>query len=179
MTEPERPGSLHPLDAASSPVERNDPAVARRAGQVVVVSPFRFVAAFDCALALAVRETPHPAVRSLLPGRRPFHQIPADPPGRPYPRAAGLCRCCSGARTLARRASARPRVSRRGDFPQRLVVAEPSHRQLPTTSWHRQTGGRAEKPSPSPWAVQPLAPEGKDRNPGRGWSGGARSSSRW
>ena len=120
------------------------PAISRRGGQVVVVSPFPFQAAFDCALSSTVRETPHPVAQGLLPGSRPFHHIPVEPPGRPLHRPTGLCRFCSGARTLARRAPTRPRVSRRGDFPQRPAVAGAVHRQLPSTSWRWEQPHRAE-----------------------------------
>jgi hypothetical protein len=111
---------------------------------VVVVSPFPFQAAFDYALSSTVGETPHPIDQGLLPGRRPFHHIPAEPPVHHHHRTAGLCRFCSGARTLARRAPTRPRVSRRGDFPQRPAVADSDHRQLPSTSWHpaNRLGGK-------------------------------------
>jgi len=115
----------------------NAPAISRRCGQVAVVSPFPFQATFDSALSSTVRETPHPVSQGLLPGRRPFHHIPTEPPVHHHHRTVGLCRFCSGARTLARRAPTRHRVSRRGDFPQRPAVADSDHRQLPSTSWRK------------------------------------------
>ncbi len=51
-----------------------------RPGQVAVVSPILVQAAFDCALSSTVRGTPHTAGQGLLPGRRPFHHIPMEPP---------------------------------------------------------------------------------------------------
>jgi hypothetical protein len=118
------------------------PPVSLRAGQVVVVSPILVQAAFDCALSSTVRGTPHTAGQGLLPGRRPFHHIPMEPPMQHHHRTTGLCRCCSGARTLARRVPTRPRVPRSGDFPQRPAVAGADHRQLPSTSW-RGSGARS------------------------------------
>jgi hypothetical protein len=123
----------------------NAPAISRRCGQVVVVSPILVQAAFDCALSSTVGGTPHTAGQGLLPGRRPFHQIPREPPVRHLHRTLGLCRCCSVARTLARRAPARPRVPRSGDFPQRSVVTDAYHRQLPSTSWRIGEGGTSAK----------------------------------
>ncbi len=116
----------------------NAPAVSRRDGQVVVVSPILVQAAFDCALSSTVPGTPHPVGQGLLPGSRPFHHLPTDPPVPHLHRTAGLCRVCSGARTLARRAPTRPRVPRSGDFPQQRAVAGADHRQLPSTSWRRR-----------------------------------------
>ena len=129
----------HDIGAAGSPP--------RRGCQVAVVSPFPFQATFDCALSSAVRGTPHPADTGLLLGRRPFHHLPTDPPVRHLPRAVGLCRFCSVARTLARRAPARPRVPRRGDFPQRPVDSDADHRQLPSASWRCAIPLGGEKPS--------------------------------
>ncbi len=129
----------HDIGAAGSPP--------RRGCQVAVVSPFPFQATFDCALSSAVRGTPHPADTGLLLGRRPFHHLPTDPPVRHLPRAVRLCRFCSVARTLARRAPARPRVPRRGDFPQRPVDSDADHRQLPSASWRCAIPLGGEKPS--------------------------------
>ncbi len=132
-------GRSSPSDPLSPRPAGYAPAISRRSGQVVVVSPFPFQAAFDCALSSTVGETPHPVGQGLLPGRRPFHHIPREPPVHHLHRPLGLCRFCSGARTLARRAPTRPRVSRRGDFPQRPAVVDADHRQLPSTSW-REAG---------------------------------------
>ncbi len=134
-----RPWARRSVDLWVSTV--NAPAISRRCGQVVVVSPILVQAAFDCALSSTVRGTPHTAGQGLLPGRRPFHQIPMEPPVLHHHRTIGLCRCCSGARTLARRVPTRPRVPRSGDFPQRSVVADTYHRQLPSTSWRGAEGG--------------------------------------
>jgi hypothetical protein len=134
-------GHAHPTSPSRSEIAgANAPAISRRCGQVVVVSPILVQAAFDCALSSAVRGTPHTAAQGLLPGRRPFHQVPREPPVRHLHRTLELCRCCSGARTLARRAPAQPRVPRSGDFPQRSVVADSYHRQLPSTSWRKADG---------------------------------------
>jgi hypothetical protein len=144
------------------------PAVARRGGQVVVVSPFPFQAAFDCALSSTVGETPHPVCQGLLPGGRPFHHLPMEPPVRHHHGPIGLCRFCSGARTLARRVPTRPRVSRRGDFPQRPAVAGAVHRQLPSTSWHRREGPTPQKPTEGPAALRDRVENVRDRCP---WAG--------
>ena len=134
-------GPARPL----APPDRNAPAVSRRSGQVVVVSPILFQAAFDCALSSTVGETPPSVCQGLLPGSRPFHHIPMEPPVPHLHRPIGLCRFCSGARTLAHRVPTRPRVSRSGDFPQRPAVADSVHRQLPSTSWQLNRGGPRQK----------------------------------
>jgi hypothetical protein len=111
----------------------------------MVVSPIPFQAAFDCALSSTVADTAHPVGQGLLPGSRPFHQIPTEPPVHHHHRTVGLCRFCSGARTLARRAPTRPRASQSGDFPQQPVVADSVHRQLPSTSQRCRDGGTPPK----------------------------------
>ena len=139
------------------------PAISRRGGQVVVVSPVLFQAAFDCALSSTVAETLHPVCQGLLPGSRPFHQVPTEPPTQRLHRTVGLCRFCSGAQTLTCRAPARPRVSRSGDFPQRPAVAGSDHRQLPSTSWPKNDLAPGEKDS----ATAATAGERRPNNPRR------------
>ena len=100
------------------------PVVAHRGGQVVVVSPILFRQHSTARPLMRSRNPRHPASSGLLQGRRPFQHLRGEPPRHlrilvpPW-----LCRFCSVAQALTRRACARPPGSQSGDFPQLLPIA--------------------------------------------------------